>query len=94
MISNQHNDKRIKIKISGPKPQETSIKLYDNNGECSSLGLVQDIQVNSSVKDFHKLTITSILEDAELDFLENETEIKVIYSPLAKIIRKIKKIIK
>jgi len=73
-LNNPKNDKRISIKIDSSRSGDVHIKL--NTGE--NLGLIQSIDINGSVGNFNKVTLTSILEKAEVDMLQQNTELIVI----------------
>jgi len=64
----------IKIKIGGADSRDCQIKVDSEK----SLGLIQSFSISASVFETTKLRIESVLTDAEIEILENETEIKVI----------------
>ncbi len=69
-----NNEKRLSVKIDGIGSSDVNIKL--NTGE--NLGLIQSLDLNCSIGNFNTVKLTSILEKAEVDILQKNTELKVI----------------
>lgn len=74
IIANPNKDKRIQVKIGGSHPGDVNIAL--DSGE--NLGLVQALEIKAAVGDFVTVKLESILEKAEVDILQKQTEVKVI----------------
>lgn len=73
-IANPDNDQRIHIKVDGPSIADTHVKL--SGGQ--TLGLIQAIQIDLRVGHVPRVVLESILEKAEIEVLQSQTEVKVI----------------
>lgn len=68
------NRKLINIKADGPHSNDVQIAL--DSGE--SLGLIQSMEVSGQVGGLTKLKLESILNQAEIQVLQKDTEVTVI----------------
>ena len=73
-IKNSNNDKRINVKINGASHGDVTITL--NSGE--NLGFIQSVNINGCVGGLNTVRLESILEKADIDILQKQTEIKVL----------------